>query len=76
MDCAERISSFLQLFLKRLNPSDAPVVMTLIDYHSFYHHQFAPLDGLCPRAGKPLRNVQLSSFEDLHVQHQATQLHM
>ena len=77
MDCAERISSFLQLFLKRLDPSDAPVVMTLIDYHSFYHHhQFPPLDGLCPRTGKPLRNVQLSSFEDLHVQHQSTGLHM
>lgn len=77
MGCAERISSFLQLFLKRLNPSDASVMMSLIDYHSFYHHhQFAPFDGLCPRAGKPLRNVQFATFENLHIQNQTARLHV
>ena len=68
---------FLQLFLKRLNPSDAPVMMIFIDYHSFYHHhQFAPFDSLCPRTGKSLGNVQFSALKNLRVQHQTTGLHM
>ena len=77
MDCTKYLCSFLQLFLKWQNPSDATVMMTFIDYHSFYHHhQFAPFDGLCPRTGKPLGEVQFTSFKNLHVQHQATWLHM
>lgn len=52
-------------------------MMMVIDYHSFYHHhQFAPFDGLCPRSGKPLGDVQFTTFENLHVQHQTTGLHM
>ena len=77
MVCLKYFYMFLQLFLKWLNPSDAPVMMMFIDYHSFYHHhQFAPFDGLCPRTGKPLGNVQFTSFKDLRVQHQTTGLHM
>lgn len=68
---------FLQLFLKWPNPSDAPVMMMFIDYHSFYHHhQFAPFDGLCPQTGKSLGNVQFTAFKDLRVQHQTTGFHM
>ena len=77
MDCSKYSCSFLRLFLKWQNPSDAPVMMTLIDYHSFYHHyQFAPFDSLCPRAGKPLGDVQFTPFKTLHVPHQTTWLHM
>lgn len=77
MDSVKYFYKFLQLFLKRLNPSDTPVMMMFIDYHSLYHHhQFAPFDGLCPRSGKPPGDVQFTTFENLHVQHQATGLHM
>lgn len=77
MGCVKFFSVFLQLFLKRLNPSDATIMMMFIDYHSFYHHhQFAPFDSLCPRTGKPLGNVQFTSFKDLRVQDQTTWLHM
>ena len=68
---------FLQLFLKRLNPSDAPVMMIFIDYYSFYHHhQSAPFDSLCPRTGKSLGNVQFAALKNLRVQHQTTGLHI
>lgn len=68
---------FLQLFLKWLNPSDAPIMMMFIDYHYFYHHhQFAPFDSLCPRTGKSLGNVQFTALKKLRVQHQTTGLHM
>ena len=52
-------------------------MMMFIDYHSFYHHnQFTPFDGLCPRPGKPLGDVQFTTFENLRVQHQTAGLHM
>lgn len=77
MDCTKCFCLFRQLFLKWLNPSDATVMMTFIDNHSFYHHhQFAPFDSLCPRPGKPLGNVQFTPFKDLRVQDQTTGLHM
>ena len=77
MDSVKYFYKFLQLFLKRLNPSDTPVMTMFIDYHSFYHHhQFAPFDGLCPRTGKPLGDVQFTTFKNLRVQHQTTGLHM
>lgn len=77
MVCVKCLYMFLRLFLKWLNPSDAPVMMTFIDYHSFYHHhQFAPFDGLCLRTGKSPGNVQFTAFKNLRVQHQTTGLHM
>lgn len=77
MDSVKYFYKFLQLFLKWLNPSDTPVMMMFIDYYSFYHHhQFAPFDGLCPRTGKPLGDVQFTTFKNLRVQHQTTGLHM
>lgn len=33
-------------------------------------------DGLCPRTGKSLGNMQFTTFKKLHVQHQTTWLHM
>lgn len=77
MDSVKYFYMFLRLFLKWLKPSDAPVMMMFIDYHSFYHyHQFAPFDGLCPRTGKSLGNVQFTTFKNLRVQHQTTGFHM